>query len=128
MDVDGLLKLVKEGLIEAGKTKVPVVPPGTAISVLPAVVLAPSTDELGEGNRTLRYGFSVTLLVPRNSQVSQYPLLVELEAIVIRSLIPSNVRFDGPFVFASTGGADTGEPPALSRVIPVSFTADVDLC
>jgi hypothetical protein len=128
MDVEQLEQLITAGLVDAGKTKIPVVPPGTPISVLPCVVLAPSDDELGDGNRSLRYGFDVTCVVPRNSQVSQYQLLVELEAIVIRSLIPSTVRFDGPFLFASTGGEGTGEPPALSRVIPVSFASDTDLC
>jgi hypothetical protein len=95
---------------------------------MPCVVLAPADDTLGAGNRSIRYGFDVTVIVPRFNQVEQYELLVELEAIVLQSLIPSTVQFDGPFVFASTGGADTGEPPALSRVIPVTFTADVDLC
>lgn len=128
MDIDELAFLIRAGLDDAGKTKIPVVPPGTPISVLPAVVLAPSDDELGAGNRTLRYGFDVTCVVPRSAQVSQYELLVELEAIVLASLIPSQVRFEGPLLFASTGGEGTGEPPALSRVIPVTFASDVDLC
>ena len=128
MNVADLQKLISDGLVVAGKYKIPVVLPGTPISVLPCVVLAPSDDVLGDGNRSLRYGFDVTCVVPRNNQVSQYELLVELEAIVLQSLIPSQVRFDGPLIFASTGGADTGEPPALSRVIPVSFTASVLLC
>lgn len=128
MNIDDLEFLIRSGLDDAGKTKVPVVPPGTPITVLPAVVLAPGDDELGPGNGSIRYGFDITCVVPRSAQVSQYELLVELEAIVVRSLIPSTVRFDGPLSFASTGGADTGEPPALARVIPVTFTADVDLC
>lgn len=128
MNVADLRKLIADGLVEAGKYKIPVVLPGTPISVLPCVVLAPSDDVLGDGNRTLRYGFDVTCVVPRNNQVGQYELLVELEAIVLQSLIPSQVRFDGPLIFASTGGADTGEPPALARTIPISFTSDADLC
>ena len=128
MNVAELIKLIKDGLTVAGKIRVPVVPPGTPISVLPAVVLAPGNDALGEGNRSLRLGFDITCVVPRNNQVAQYELLVELEAIVLRSLIPSQVRFEGPLVFASTGGEATGEPPALSRVIPVSFTSDEALC
>ena len=128
MNVADLRKLITDGLTVAGKYKIPVVLPGTPISVLPCVVLAPSDDVLGDGNRSLRYGFDVTCVVPRNNQVSQYELLVELEAIVLQSLIPSTVRFDGPLIFASTGGADTGEPAALARTIPVSFTSDATLC
>lgn len=126
MNVAGLIKLVKDGLLAAGKDKVPVVPPGTPISVLPCVVIAPSEDRLEQG--ALRYGFDITPTVPRNAQPTQYELLVELEAIVILSLQSTNVRFDGPFTFAATGGEGTGEPPAQARVIPVSFTSDVDLC
>jgi hypothetical protein len=128
MTVDDLIKLIHDGLVLAGKTKVPVVPPGTPIAVMPCVVIAPSDDTLESGNKTLRYGFDITCTVPRNAQVSQYQLLTELEAIVVQSLIPSQVRFDGPLRFASTGGEATGEPPALARVIPVSFSSDVDLC
>ena len=128
VNVADLIKLIGDGLVAAGKTKIPVVPPGTPISVIPCVVLAPGNDELANANKTLRCGFDVTVIVQRNSQVTQYELLSELEAIVLRSLIPSEVQFDGPIVFASTGGEATGEPPALSRVIPVTFTADVDLC
>jgi hypothetical protein len=128
MTVDDLIKLVRDGLVAAGKTRVPVVPPGTPITVVPAVVIAPADDELVDGNRTLRYGFDVTCLVPRGGQTSQYPALVEIAAIVVQSLIPSEVRFDGPLVFATTGGGETGEPAALARVVPVSFAADVTLC
>lgn len=128
MDVDDLAFAIRSALDDNGKTKIPVVAPGTPISVLPCVVLAPAADELGDGNRTIRYGFDITVTVPRSAQTSQYGLLVELEAIVVRSLIPSPVRFDGPFLFAATGGDGTGEPPALARIIPVSFAADVDLC
>jgi len=128
MNHNDIIKLIKDGLTEAGKVKIPVVPPGTPISVMPCVVIAPSDDSLGEGNKTLRLGFDITIVVPRSNQVSQYELLTELEAIVIRSLIPSQVRFDGPLAFASTGGEATGEPAALSRVIPITFTADVTLC
>ena len=128
MNVADLQKLIKDGLVEAGKVKVPVVEPGTAISVLPCIVLAPANDELGEGNRTLRYGFDITAMVPRSAQVSQYELLVQLQAIVLRSLIPTQVRFEGPFTFAATGGEQTGEPPALARIIPVSFASNEDLC
>jgi hypothetical protein len=67
-------------------------------------------------------------MVPRFNQVEQYELLCDLEAVVLQSLLPSEVQFDGPIVFASTGGEATGEPAALSRVIPVTFAADVDLC
>jgi len=128
MTVDDLIKLIHDGLVAAGKTKVPVVPPGTPISVMPCVVIAPSDDTLVDGNKTLKYGFNIPPTVPRNAQVSQYNLLVEIEAIVLQSLIHSSVRFDGPLRFASTGGEATGEPPALARVIPVSFTSNVDLC
>jgi hypothetical protein len=128
VNIADLTKLIHDGLVAAGRSTVPVVPPGTPVTVLPAVVLAPGDDELGDGNRSLRYGFDVTVIVHRSGQVAQYEQLVELEAIVVQSLIPSNVRFDGPFVFATTGGDTTGEPPALSRIIPVSFAANVDLC
>jgi hypothetical protein len=128
VNVADLIKLIGDGLVEAGHTMVSVVPPGTPLSTIPCVAIAPANDELTNGNRTLQYGFDVTVIVQRNAQVSQYELLTELEAIVVRSLIPSEVQFDGPIVFASTGGEATGEPPALSRVIPVTFTADVDLC
>lgn len=128
VNVDDLIKLVGDGLIAAGKSGVPVVEPGTPISVLPCVACAPSDDELGDGNRTLRYGFDVTIAVPRGKQTSQYGVLVELEGIVIRSLIPSGVRFVGPITFAATGGGTTGEPPTMVRVVPITFTADVDLC
>lgn len=128
MNVGEIQKIIHDGMLANDKPKVPVVLPGTPLSVLPCVVLAPSDDALGEGNRSLRYGFDITVVVPRNTQVSQYELLVELEVIVIQSLIPSGVRFDGPIVFASTGGADTGEPPALSRIIPVSFASDAAIC
>jgi hypothetical protein len=128
VNVADVIKLIGDGLVEAGHPKIPVVPPGTPLSTIPCVVLAPSDDVLAAGNRTVRYGFDVTVIVPRNNQVEQYELLTDLQAVVLRSLIPSQVQFDGPFVFAATGGADTGEPPALSRTIPVTFTADVDLC
>jgi len=122
-----LTKLIRDGLDAAGKTRVPVVPPGTAISVLPAVVLAPRNDDIEDG-WTLRYGFDVTLLVPRNAQASQYEQLTELETIVLQALIPSTVRFEGPLSFVATGGGDTGEPPALARIIPLTFVSDVSLC
>ena len=128
MNVTDLAALITTGLTAAGRTKVPVVLPGTAIAVLPCVVLAPGDHELGDGNRSLRYGFDITVTVPRNNQPAQYTDLCTLEAIVYRSLIPSQVRFDGPSIFAATGGEGTGEPPALSQVIPVSFVADVHLC
>lgn len=128
MTVDDLAKLIRDGLTAAGKSSVGVVAPGTPISKLPCVALAPAADELGDGNRSLRYGFDVTVAVPRQAQVSQYPLLVDLEGIVVASLAGSGVRFEGPIVFAATGGGDTGEPPTMSRVVPVSFASDVDLC
>jgi len=123
-----LTKLVRDALDAAGKTKVPVVAPGTPISVMPSVVLAPAFNELENGNRTLRYGFDVTVVVPRFNQPEQYEQLTELETIVVSSLVPSEARFDGPFSFTTTGGDGTGEPPALARTIPISFVADVDLC
>lgn len=128
MNVNDLIKLVRDGLVAAGKTKIPVVPPGTGITIVPVIVIAPSDDVLENSNKTLRFGFDVTILTQRNKQTSQYELLTELEAIVVAALIPSTVRFDGPFVFANTGGEGTGEPAALARVIPVSFAADVHLC
>jgi hypothetical protein len=128
VNVADLHKLISDGLTAAGQTKVPTVYPGTPTSVLPCVVIAPSTNELANGNRTLSYGFDVVVMVPRFNQADQYELLCELEAVVLQSLIPSECQFDGPIEFASTGGADTGEPAALSRVIPVTFVADVDLC
>lgn len=128
MNVSQLATLIRTGLDAAGHTTVPVVLPGTAISKLPCVVLAPGDNELGDGNRSLRYGFDVTPAVHRNNQAEQYAYLCQLEAVVFASLIPNQVRFDGPSVFASTGGEQTGEPPALARVIPVSFVADVHLC
>ena len=128
VNVAELTKLISDALIAAGKTKVPVVPPGTAVSVMPCVVLAPSDDELENGNRTLRYGFDVTVITPRFNQAEQYEQLTELESIVITSLVPSTVRFDGPLSFTTIGGDGTGEPPALARTIPISFVADVDLC
>ena len=128
MTVDDLILVIGDALVAAGYPKVPVVAPGTPIAVMPCVVLAPGDNELGDGNRSLRYGFDITIVVPRSSQPEQYELLTELEAVVLRSLIPSPVRFDGPIAFAATGGNETGEPPALSRVIPVTFAADVDLC
>lgn len=126
MTVDDLALMIRDALDAAGKTKIPVVPPGTPISVLPAVVLAPADNELD--NRVLRYGIDVVVLVPRAGQVAQYELLAELEAIVLQSWYPSTVRLEGPTIFATTGGEGTGEPPAQSRTIPVSFASDVDLC
>ena len=67
-------------------------------------------------------------MVPRNNQVDQYVRLQSIAAAVIQGLLPSQVRFEGPFVFAATGGDGTGEPPAMSRVIPISFASDVNLC
>ena len=128
MNVADLTALIRTGLDDAGKTRVPVVAPGTTIAVMPCVVLAPSDDALEDSNHTLRFGFDVTIVVHRNGQVQQYADLTAIEAIVVRSLIPSQVRFDGPFVFAATGGEATGEPAAMSRIIPVSFAADVTLC
>ena len=83
MNVADLHKLIHDALVAEGKTKVPVVYPGTPISVIPCVALAPGNDELANGNRTLRYGFDVTVLVHRNNQADQYEQLVELEAIVV---------------------------------------------
>jgi len=127
VNVDELTKLIRDGLDLAGKTRVPVVPPGTPISVIPAVVLAPRSDDLEDG-WTLRYGFDITCVVPRNAQTSQYEQLCEIETIVLTALIPAPVRFEGPLSFAVTGGGDTGEPPALSRIIPLTFVSDVSLC
>jgi hypothetical protein len=128
MNLAALTKLIKDALVAAGKTTIPVVAPGTTISVLPCVALAPSTDSLGEGNRSLRHGFDVTVIVPRQGQVTQYELLTELEGIVVQSLIPSGIRFEGPIGFASAGGEGTGEPPTMSRIIPISYPSDVVLC
>jgi len=127
VNVADLAALVSAGLSGAGIDDVPVVDPGTPVAALPAVVLAPADNELGDGNHTLRYGLDVTVMVPRLSQVDWYGRLCELEAAVIQGLIPSQVRFEGTIVFAVTGGDGTGEPPAMSRVIPVSFTSDVNL-
>ena len=127
MNVADIIKLIREGLDAEGKIKIPVVPPGTPISVYPCVVIAPSSNDLEDAGRTLRYGFDITPSVPRSSQPEQFELLTELEAIVLRSLRPTNVRFDGPFSFRVTG-PETGEAPAQARVIPISFAADVDLC
>ena len=128
MNLAALTKLIRDALDAAGKTRVPVVAPGTPIAVMPCVALAPSFDDLENGNRTLRYGFDVTVIVPRFNQAEQYDQLVDLQTIVIQSLVPSPVRFDGPIAFAATGGETTGEPPALARTIPITFVADVDLC
>lgn len=127
MTVDDLALMIRDALDAAGQTKVPVVFPGTPVTVLPAVELVPDDDELGDGNRTLRYGFNITIQVPRSSAPEQYVRLVELQSIVLRSLIPTPVRFDGPMEFRPTGDL-SGEAPALARIIPVSFAADVDLC
>jgi len=127
VNIAELTKLIRDGLDAAGKTRIPVVPPGTPIAVIPAVVLAAASDTLEDG-WTLRCGVNITCLVPRGAQVPQYEALTEIELIVLQALIPSPVRFDGPVTFAATGGGDTGEPPALARVIPMSFVADVHLC
>lgn len=128
MNVADVAALVSDGLSAAGIDDVPVVDPGTPVAALPVVVLAPADNELGDGNRYLIYGLDVTVVVPRSNQVDQYLRLCELEAAVVQGLLPSQVRFEGPFVFAVTGGDGTGEPPAMSRVIPISFTGDVNLC
>lgn len=128
MNIDALTKLIRDALDEARQKSVPVVAPGTTITVLPAVVLAPATDELGEGNRTLRHGFNVTVIVPRQGQVTQYQLLTELEGVVVQSLIPSGIRFEGAITFVAAGGEGTGEPPTMSRLIPISYPSDVALC
>ena len=128
MNTAGLVKLIRDGLDAAAHTKVPVVVPGTPLSKLPCVVIAPSTNQLLNGNRTLSYGFDVVVIVPRYNQPDQYLLLESLEAVVLGSLIPSEVQIEGTTVFDATGGDDTGDPPALTRTIPVTFTSDVDLC
>lgn len=128
MNIADIAKLIGDGLELAGVGPVPVVDPGTPISTMPAIVLAPSDDELTAGNRGLRHGLDLTVMVPRSSQVEQYARLQELTATVIRSLIPSSVAFTGPIRFASTGGAGSGEPAALVRVIPIAFGGDLDLC
>jgi len=128
VNVAELSKLIRDALDLAGKTKVPVVAPGAPISVMPCVVLAPADNALENGNRTLRYGFDVTVTTPRYNQPEQYEQLTELETIVVSSLVPSTARFDGTFSFTTTGGDGTGEPPALARTVPISFVADVDLC
>jgi len=128
MTADDLALLIGDALVAAGHPKVPVVPPGTPVTVLPAVSLIPGDNELGDGNRSLRYGMEIVVYVPRSSQPEQYQLLCELEAITLRSIIPTQVRFDGPIRFSPTGGESTGEPPAQARYIPVTFATDVDLC
>jgi len=119
--------LVSAGLTGAGIDDIPIVDPGTPVVALPCVVLAPSDDELGDGNHTIREGLDITVLVTRNNQVDQYVRLQQMYQAVVQGLIPSQVRFEGAIVFAVTGGDGTGEPPAMSRVIPVSFTSDVNL-
>jgi len=128
VNVADVAALVAAGLSGAGIDDVPVVDPGTPVAALPVVVLAPADNELGPGNRYLVYGLDITVMVPRAGQVDWYGRLVELEAAVVQGLLPSQVRFEGRFVFAVTGGDGTGEPPAMSRVIPISFTSDVNLC
>ena len=127
MNYAALAKHIRDALDAAGKQRVPVVPTGTPISVIPCVVLAAASDDLEDG-WTLRNGVDVTVLVPRGQQVSQFDLLHELEIIVLQALIPTPVRFEGPLSFAATGGGDTGEPPALARIIPLTFVSDVSLC
>jgi len=119
--------LVSAGLDGAGIDDVPVVDPGTPVAAMPCVVLAPAGLELGDGNHTLRLQLDVTPMVPRNNQADQFPRLFAMTAAVIQGLIPSQVRFEGDIVFAVTGGDGTGEPPAMSFVIPTSFTSDVNL-
>lgn len=128
MNVTQVIDLLRAGLDAAGHTTVPVVPPGTPLAKVPFVALAPGPNEMGDGNRSYRYGFDLTIAVPRGGQVTQYEYLCTLEAVCLRSLIPNQVRFDGPAEFGSTGGGDTGEPATLVRVIPVSFAADVTIC
>ena len=128
MNVDELTKVIRTALDAAALTRIPVTPPGTPISVIPAVVLAPSDDDMEDGNRTLRHGIDITLLVPRGKQTSQYGLLTQLQHVILRSLVPIPVRFEGPQTFTASGGGDTGEPAALARIIPITFVSDVDLC
>jgi hypothetical protein len=121
--------LVTAGLAAAVINDVPVVDPGTPTSTLPAVVLAPGPDRLEAGNRSIRHGLNVTAVVPRNNQPDQYVRLQEIAGAVLRGLLPSSVRLEPVDIeFVVSGGGDTGEPAAMSRVIPVSFTGDVDLC
>ena len=127
VNVETLTKIIRDALDAADKLRVPVVPPGTPISVIPCVVLAPRNDDIEDG-WTMRYGFDITCLVPRASQTSQYPALVDIESIVVSALIPHPVRFEGPLTFAISGGGDSGEPAALARIIPITFVSDVDLC
>jgi hypothetical protein len=75
----------------------------------------------------LVYGLEVTVAVPRTDQAAQYTRLQDITAVVIRSLLPSSVQFAGAIRFLVTG-PDTGDPAAMLRIIPVTFTGDVDLC
>ena len=122
-----MIKLVGDGLELAG-FDVPVVEPGSPLTTLPAVVLIPDDDELTFGNRSLRHGLELVVVVPRISGVANYQRLQEITRVVLRSLIPSSVAFAGPIRPGSTGGPDTGEPPGYGRFIPVTFPGDVDLC
>jgi hypothetical protein len=126
VNIPAIVKLIGDGLAAAGLDVVRVVEPGTPVTAIPAVVLAPSDDELGAGNRTMAHGLDVTVIVSRTNQVDQYVRLQELTAVVVRSVIPSSISFAGPIRFAAT--AAPGEPPAMSRIIPITFPGDVDLC
>jgi hypothetical protein len=128
VNITDLIALVRAGLDAAGHTRVPVLPPGTTITALPCVAAGRAADQPGAGNRSLVKGYELVILVPRTGQVEQTQLSDDLEAVVLRSLLPSQVQFGDRFPAASTGGEGTGEPPALSRIIPVTFVADVDLC
>jgi hypothetical protein len=125
--VDDLALMIRTALDAAGKTKVPVVAPGTHETVIPAVAIQPGDDEVLDGNR-VREGYEIVILVPRNQQPEQYEHLCELRNIVLVSLYPSPVRIDGPILFDTRGGDGSGDAPAQAKTIPVSFTVDVDIC
>jgi hypothetical protein len=123
VNVGDVAALIAGGLAAAGIDGVPVVDPGTPIATLPAVVLAPGVDELEAGNRSLRHGLEVTVVVSRSGQPEQYTRLQQITGAVLRGLLPSSVQIVDPFPFDSFD-----EPPTMTRTIPCSFVGDLDLC
>lgn len=127
MNVDDVAVLVAAGLDAAGYAW-EVLDPVTAISAIPVVALAPADDEVDESGRYMTHGVDVVVIVPRNNQTAWYRDLQSATAAIVAGLAGSSVSIDGPIGFASTGGGTTGEPPALTRTIPVTYIGDADLC
>lgn len=110
--------------LDAGNLGVPVRPPGSTSGALPAVVVVPADDTVGEGGRYLVHGYDVTVMVQRGADVAQLDRLETLTTAVARVLLDAGYAIGPRLRYVSDAPEDVGY---LGRVIPTAQPGEV-LC